>query len=67
MWEIWENPNRDVARINQMQDYLSSGFFHVVFNEPPLGALDHLQGVSRDEYDQHCLRVAKERLSKLIQ
>ena len=67
MWEIWENPKRDPARIEMMNKYLANGFFHIVINEPPLGAVDHLKEFSYEEYNEHCLSVAKERFAKLKQ
>ena len=63
MWELWENPDRkgpasDDPRIRELQEYLESGFFNVLWNEPPFNALDRFGGVSVEEYNNHCLEIA---------
>lgn len=73
MWELWENPDRDRnvspeqnPRIQECQRYLAGGFWHTVVNEPPFGALERFEGVSREEYDKHCLAIAKSRFTGLL-
>ena len=71
MWELWENPDRkgaasDDPRIQELQDYLDSGFFGVLRNEPPFNALERFDGVSVEEYNEHCLQIATCKVERAI-
>ena len=71
MWEIWENPNRTAPadedpRIKELDDYLDGGFFHVLLNDPPLNALEKFKEVSVEEYNDHCLGIAKSKVAEAI-
>lgn len=73
MWELWENPNRDQSvsaqnneRIQKCQNYRDSSCFHIVFFDPPFDALKRFKGVSKEDYDKHCLQLANNRFEKLV-
>lgn len=72
-YEIWENPERDQAlspdnnpRVQELQAYLASSFLNILINEPPFNAVERFKGISLEEYDQHCLEIARERFQQII-
>lgn len=73
LWEIWENPQRDRSiplerqpRFAELQDYLyNRGFWHVVIYNPPFGAKERFRNVVMEEYEAHCLALAKEKFERV--
>lgn len=75
MWEIWENTDRNryiplehTERYLRLNDYLHNrSYWYQLCNEPPYGALERFCGVTVEEYNEHCLVIAKDRLRQLTE
>jgi len=73
MWELWENPARDRTvsaerdpRFKELQRYMDSSFLNVMLHPPPFGAMTRFEGVSVEQYHQHCLDVATTAVDNII-
>jgi hypothetical protein len=73
MYEIWEHPPRETyvkpdqtTEYQELNQYLLSGFWNIMVNEPPLDASERFEGVSVEDYDRHCLEIAQAQFKALI-
>ncbi len=70
-----ENPERDrniplerTERYLMVYDYLHNrSYWYQMCNEPPYGALERFRDVTVEEYNEHCLEIAKDRLRQLTE